>query len=166
MAWGYTRQRQIQIEEGTYVKAEYRPMKLTKANVYGTFGGSIFGSVCWILVIAFITKDWLTALSVLISAVVLFLGSTTKCLREPVKYWRIVIIDMMLIALLTFVVVNLRWEKWKELYRDGSFGFDYPLWVIDIILLVVFGALTGLFVFSAGKERQLIGEGTKGTEKR
>jgi RNA polymerase sigma factor (sigma-70 family) len=154
IVWGNARQRQIQIEEGTCVEAAFRPMKLTKPNVYGAFGGSIFGSVCWIFVIAFITKDWLTALSVLILALVLFLVSTTKCLREPVKYWRIVIIDMMLIALLTFVVVNLRWERWMEFYRDGSYGFYIPLWFINIILLAVFGALTGLFVFRARAERR------------
>ncbi|MHC4694157.1 MAG: RNA polymerase sigma factor [Planctomycetota bacterium] len=163
---GNARQRQIQIEEGTYIEPVFRPMKLTKPNVYGAFGGSIFGSVCWIFVIAFITKDWLTALSVLISVLVLFFVSTTKCLREPVKYWRIAIIDMLVIALLTFVVVNLRWERWKELYRDGSFGLDYPLWIINIILLAVFGALTGLFIFRARAERQFREIEPNGDERR
>ncbi|NIP28871.1 MAG: sigma-70 family RNA polymerase sigma factor [Phycisphaerae bacterium] len=166
IAWGNARQRQIQIEEGTYIEPVFRPMKLTKGNVYGAFGGSIFGSVCWIFVIAFITKDWLTALSVLISVLILFFVSTTKCLREPVKYWRIVIIDMVVIALLTFVVVNLRWERWKELYGDGSFGFDYPLWVINIILLAVFGALTSLFIFRARDKRRFRDIQPNGEEKR
>ena len=150
--WGNARQRRIQKEEGTYVESEFRPMKLTKANIYGAFGGSIFGSLCWLFVIAFLTKDWLIAFSVLILAVILFIISTKKCLHTPDQYWRIVIIDMISIALLTFVVVNLRWERWMEFYPDSSSGFDIPLWMINLMLLAVFGVLTGWLIFRARKE--------------
>ena len=154
LVWGNARQRQIQIEEGTYVKAEFRPMKLTKPNVYGAFGGSIFGSLCWLFVLAFLTKDWLIAFSVLIFAVILFAVSTKMCLRASDKYWRIVIIDMMSIALLTFVVVNLRWGVWKEFYRESPSGFDMPLWCMNLILLAVFVILLVLFIFRARTERR------------
>jgi RNA polymerase sigma factor (sigma-70 family) len=154
--WSNARQRQIQKEEGTYVKHVHGKMKLTKGNVYGAFGGSIFGSVCWIFVIAFITKDWLTALFVLIFSVILFAISTKKCLRAPVKYWRVVITDMMAIALLTLAVVNLRWGKWMEIYRDGSSSsFDMPLWSMNLILLGIFSILLGLLVLRIRKERGL-----------
>ncbi len=166
LVWGNARQRQIQIEEGTYVEAEFRPMKLTKGNIYGAFCGSIFGSLCWLIVIAYITKDWLTALSVLILAVVLFFFSTTKCLREPVKYWRIVIIDMMSIALLTLMVVNLRWERWMEFYRWSPSGFDIPLWVMNLLLLAIFAILLVIFIFRAGAERQFRGKQPNGDERR
>jgi len=154
--WSNARQRQIQKEEGTYVKHVHGKMKLTKGNVYGAFGGSIFGSVCWIFVIAFITKDWLTALFVLIFSVILLAISTKKCLRAPVKYWRVVITDMMAIALLTLAVVNLRWGKWMEIYRDGSSSsFDMPLWSMNLILLGIFSILLGLLVLRIRKERGL-----------
>jgi hypothetical protein len=164
IVWGNAKQKQIQIEEGTYVEAEFRPMKLTKGNVYGAFGGSIFGSIAWIFVISSITKDWLTALSILIFAVILFIISTKKCLQIPDKYWRIVITDMMSIALLTFLVVNLRWERWMEFYPNRSSGFDIPLWFINLILLAVFGILTGLLIFRARTERRLIKKEPKGSE--
>lgn len=166
IVWGNARQKQIQIEEGTYIEPVFRPMKLTKPNVYGAFGGCIFGSVCWIFPMSYIAKDWLTALSVLISAVILFLVSTTKCLREPVKYWRIVIIDMMLIALLTFVVVNLRWENWMEFYRGSPSGFDIPLWVMNLLLLVIFAILLVIFIFRARSERQFREKQPNGDERR
>jgi RNA polymerase sigma factor (sigma-70 family) len=158
------RQRQIQIEEGTYVKAERRPMKLTKANVYGTLGGSIFGSVCWIFVIASITKDWLTGLSVLIFAIILYAVSTKRCLKSSDKYWRIVITNMIKISLLTFVVINLRWGKWMEFYRESSSSFDMPLWGMNLILLAVFAILFVLFIFRARAERRLIKKEPKGSE--
>lgn len=160
--WSNARQRQIQVEEGTHVKAEFQPMKLTKGNVYGALGGSIFGSLCWIFALAFLTKDWFVAFSILIFAIILFAVSTKMCLRASDKYWRIVITDMIFIALITFVVVNLRWERWKEFYPDSSFGFDYPLWVINLILLAVFGILTGLLIFRARTERRSISGKPKG----
>ena len=162
IVWVNARQRQIQIEEGTYVKAEFRPMKLTKANVYGAFGGSIFGSVCWLFVTAFLTKDWLIALSVLIFAIILFAVSTKMCLLASDKYWRIVITDMTLLALFTFVFVNLRWGAWMEFYRDNPSGFDMPLWGINLVLLALFGPLTGLLIFRAKKVSNYRGEKLRG----
>jgi len=158
------RQRQIQIEEGTYIKAKRRPMKLTKANVYGAFGGGIFGSIAWIFPLSYIAKDWLIALSVLIFGIILFTVSTKMCLKASEKYWRIIITDMMSISLLTFVVVNLRWEKWMEFYRESPSGFDMPLWGINLILLAVFGVLTGLLIFRARTERRMIKKEPKGSE--
>jgi hypothetical protein len=117
--------------------------------------GSIFGSVCWIFVMSAITKDWLIALSVLIFAVVLFVISTKVCLRGQCKYWRIVITDMILIALLTFVAVNLRWGKWMEFYREDSSRFEMPLWGMNLIVLAIFGGLLGIFFLIARKESQL-----------
>ena len=154
MVWGNARQRQIQIEEGTYIKAEFLPMKLTKGNVYGALGGSIFGSLCWLFLLAYLTKDWFVAFSVLIFAIILFTVSTKMCLRASDNYWRIVITDMILIALATFVIVNLRWEKWKEFYRESPSGFDMPLWAMNLILLAVFSGLLGLFILRARRERQ------------
>jgi len=150
--WSNARQRQIQIEEGTYFKAEYRPMKLTKANVYGTFGGSIFGSIAWIFPMSYIAKDWLVAPAVLIFAILLFIISTKICLRAPGKYWRIIIIDMMSIALLTLAVVNLRWGRWMEFYRDGSSRFNMPLRGMNLILLTVFSALLVLLILIGRKK--------------
>lgn len=164
IVWGNARQRQIQIEEGTYIEAEFRPMKLTKANVYGAFGGSIFGSIAWIFPMSYIAKDWLIALSVLIFAVILFVISTKICLRAPDKYWRIVIIDMISIALLTFVVINLRWGRWREFCRDSSFSFDIPLWCMNLILLAVFVILLVLLVFRARKDKYWLEKHQKKTE--
>jgi RNA polymerase sigma factor (sigma-70 family) len=166
IVWGNTKQKQIQIEEGTYVEAEFRPMKLTKGNVYGAFGGSIFGSVCWIFVIASITKDWLTALSILMFAVMLFIISTKKCLQTPDKYWRIVITDMMSIALLTFLVVNLRWERWMEFYPNRSSGFDIPLWVMNLLLLAIFAILLVIFILRSRAERQFREKQPNGDKRR
>ena len=152
IVWGNARQRQIQIEEGTYVKTEYRPMRLTKANVYGAFGGGIFGSIAWIFPMSYITKDWLVAPAVLIFAILLFIISTKICLRAQGNYQRIVIIDMMSISLLTLAVVNLRWERWMEFYRDSPSPYNMPLWSINSIILIIFSVLLVLLILSIRKK--------------
>jgi uncharacterized membrane protein YidH (DUF202 family) len=58
----------------------------------------------------------------------------------------------MSIALLTLVVVNLRWERWMEFYRGSPSGFDMPLWAMNLILLVVFSALLALLILIARKK--------------
>jgi len=165
IVWGNARQRQIQIEEGTYVKTEFRPMKLSKPNVYGAFGGSIFGSLAWIFPMSYITKDWLIAFSVLIFAIMLFVVSTKMCLRSSDKYWRVVIIDMMLIALVTFVVINFRWESWREFCRESTFSLDIPLWGMNLVVLAVFVILLVILVFRARTERQFREKQPNGDER-
>jgi hypothetical protein len=105
---------------------------------------------------SYIAKDWLVAPAVLIFAIILFLVSTKKCLREPGKYWSIVITDMTAIALLTFLVVNLRWEKWMEFYLEDSSHFEIPLWAMNLIVLTIFGGLLGLFVVISRKQKRLM----------
>jgi RNA polymerase sigma factor (sigma-70 family) len=157
--WVNRRQRQIQKEDGTYIKPEYQPRNMSKANVYGAFGGSIFGPVCWIFVVAAITKDWLIALSVLIFVVILFVVSTKICLREPGKFWRIVITDMMAIALLALVVVNLRWEKWMAYFRESSgHNLRYArisLWLVNVAIGAVLLGLMLIFLVSDLRRRRL-----------
>jgi RNA polymerase sigma factor (sigma-70 family) len=150
--WSNARQRQIQIEEGTYVRQVHRPRKLTKANVYAAFGGGIFGSIAWIFPMSYTAKDWLVPPAVLIFAILLFIISTKICLRAQGKYQRIIIIDMMSIALLTLAVVNLRWERWMEFYRDSSSPYNMPLWSINSIILIVFSGLLVLLTLSSRKK--------------
>ena len=42
---------------------------------------------------------------------------------------------------------------WMEFYRERSYGFDMPLWGINLVLLAVFGVLIGLTIFSTRKEK-------------
>jgi hypothetical protein len=56
--WCKRREKQIQIEDGTYVKPEWRTLKMTKGQIYGAFGGSIFGSLVWLFRITVAADDW------------------------------------------------------------------------------------------------------------
>ncbi len=58
MLWCKRREKQIQIEDGTYVKPEWRTLKMTKGQIYGAFGGSISGSLVWLFRITVAADDW------------------------------------------------------------------------------------------------------------
>jgi RNA polymerase sigma factor (sigma-70 family) len=164
IVWANRRQRRIQIEDGTYVKPEYHPDKMPKAAIYGALGGSIFGSMCWLIVMSSITKDRLTALSALIFAILLFSISARMCLHAPTKFWRIIIADLIGIMLFNLAVVNLRWEKWMQFYlKSSSYNHlsDISLWGINFLLVVVFVGLLALFVHMSRKQKQLMKEQQK-----
>jgi len=155
--WGNRQQRQIQIEDGTYVTPEYQPVKMSRANIYGSFGGSILGALCWIFALSVITRDSLVASAVLLFAVGLFIPSAKKCLRSPNKYWQIAIADMMCIAAFTLLILNLRWERWIEFYRhsSGRNFIDIPLWCVNLAIIAVFSGLLAMFVLRYKEQKQL-----------
>jgi RNA polymerase sigma factor (sigma-70 family) len=158
--WANRRQRQIQKEQGTYVVPQYQSVKMSKANIYGAFGGSIFGGICWVIPISIITKDWLTAVVVLAIAGAIFIISAKKALRNREKYWRILIWDIIVLCALNLAVVNLRWNQWMPLYRQSpSYNRlgDIPLWGVNLMFIGVFGGLLLMF-FLRGRKQQSMRE--------
>ena len=156
--WANRRQRQIQKEQGTYVVPQYQPTKMSKANIYGTFGGSIFGSVCWIIPISFVAKDWLTAVVVVAIASLILIISAEKALHNQERYWRILIWDIIMLCALNLAVVNLRWNQWMPLYRQSSSYnqlVDMPLWGVNLMFIAVFGGLLLMFFFRDRKQQAM-----------
>jgi hypothetical protein len=161
--WVNRRQRQIQIEDGTYVKPEYHPRKMSRGTIYGSFAGSIFGSLCWMFGLSIITKDPLVAVAVPLFAVILFSVSARKCVCAPSKYWQIAITDMMCVGLFTLLIVNLRWARWVQCYhldhgQRRDWFFDMPLWAVNLAIAVLFAGLLILFVLRSQKEKRLAQE--------
>ncbi|MHC4791341.1 MAG: RNA polymerase sigma factor [Planctomycetota bacterium] len=156
--WANRRQQQIQKEDGTYVKPQYHPAKMSKANIYAAVGGSIFGAVCWIMPISFITRDWLVAAVVVIVASLIFVISTKKCLHNQKSHWRILIWDVIGLCVLNLVVVNVRWNQWMELYRQSSYynpTKDISLWAINLMIGAIFSGLLVMFVLLDLRQRKM-----------
>ncbi len=147
--WTNRRQRQIQREEGTFVKPDYRPVEPSKGNIYGSFGGSIFGAVAWVIPVWLITGDWLSALVVAIVAITIFGISVRVCIADPKRYWRVVMLDVIGLLLLNLVVINLGWNRWTPHFAESTFAARtalIPLWMVNVALVAVFGGL--LIIFS------------------
>ncbi len=156
--WSNARQRQIQKEEGTYLEPQYHPAEMSKANVYGAFGGSVFGSVCWIIPMSLMTRDWLAAVAVVAAAGLIFIISTKKALHKQERYWRILIWDMIALCVLNLAAVNARWSQWIPVYRQSSSydrRVDMPLWGVNLIFVAVFGGLLLMCLLKDGRQRTI-----------
>jgi hypothetical protein len=140
---------------------------MSKGNIYGSLGGSIFGSMCWMFGLSIITKDLPAAVAVLLFAVILFAVSARRCVRAPSEYWQIAITDMMCVGLFTLLIVNLRWARWVQRYhldhgQRRDWFFDMPLWGVNLAIAALFIGLLAIFVVQYRKQRQLAQEELKG----
>ncbi len=117
--WINFRVKKIQMEDGTYIDpATWKKMayqnfgKMSKGSIYGSFAGSIFGSVSWMLPNSIIAHDWVTGIMVILVSVIIYLASVKYCIRRPERYLKILIWAMFYVYLLTITVIFLRWESW------------------------------------------------------
>jgi RNA polymerase sigma factor (sigma-70 family) len=150
------RVKQIQIEEGTYVKPELRALNITTGQIYGAFGGSIIASLLWLIRVSLVTKDSIVLWLVLATGVFLFCLGTMMCLRVRQFGFQIASGVMVAIGLLHLVVVNLRWDKWVAIlkYRDITLRLVNFLLVAGVILLVMVALMHVLWLQNRKKQSQ------------
>jgi len=154
--WADRRQRQIRIEDGTYVERKVQPVTISKPAVYASLGGAVFGSVAWLFVMAVVAKDWIAALAVLAVAGGIFAIGTKACIRAPENYYRIAMRICLGLAVLNLVVVNLRWDMWMVFYRESlryEYWNDVPLWAINLLIVGVFVFVFDLFFLRDRQQR-------------
>lgn len=139
------RQRQIQVEDGTHVDprsvAPSDPGETPPRAVYASFAGGVFGSLCWMPIMAFIARDHLVGLATIAFALVLYAASVRAALRAPREFFRIAIAETAAVAAWTVAVVNWRWEPWMDAYRRTSLYdpmADLPLWAMNLLLAALF----------------------------
>jgi len=123
--WSTRKEKQIQIEEGTYLKPELQILKLTDGQIYGAFGGAIVGSLLWLIRVSSATKDWTVLWLVLAGGILIFSVATKLCLKARQQGFRIAIGVFIAIGLLHLLTVNLRWDRWMAVlkYRHISLGW-------------------------------------------
>jgi RNA polymerase sigma factor (sigma-70 family) len=149
------RQRQIQMEEGTYPPPPGPPPRFTAGSIYGGFAGGIFGSISWFLLMAGIAHDWLVFALSLAGAMLTFLVTAHIAYRygrRDLGAW----LALAGIAVLTFTAVDLRWDVWLPLYRQSRYydpGRDIPLKVLNVIMIAAFAG-TALVLWVALRRRR------------
>jgi hypothetical protein len=116
------------------------PTPLSKGAIYGAFAGGIFGGVAWILPTSFMAKDWPAAAITLAAAALIFLASTTLCLRDQGNRWRILVWALIALCALNLAVVNIRWNLWKQALKQTP-GFTPPTslsrWTINLAIAAI-----------------------------
>lgn len=140
--WCKRRGKQIQIEDGTYIKPEWNTLKMTKGQIYGAFGGSIFGSLAWLFRITIAADDWLTFWVVSAAGILTFLIATKLCSRNPLYGFRIASGVFICVGLLNLLVVNLRWNRLASALKDHKVTLAQINWsIIGVVAVLVMAAL-------------------------
>ncbi len=119
------------------------PSKLT---IYGSLGGAIFGSLCWLAVMTIVCKDWPALVLVTIAALALFIWATRSILSGKMHYWPVAKWSLAGIVAINLAMVNLRWNHWLEIYRQSQWydpNNDLSLRAVNLIILMI-GALLWL----------------------
>jgi len=156
IVWGNSRQRQIQIQDGTYVQRTSAPTAIVSAPsrgaICGSLGGSIVGGTLWMAILAGHTHDWLSLGVVVLAAAGTFIAGTMVCLRRLDKCFAIAAASTAVIGVLAVILMNLRWENW--------FGHDlqFESWSargMSVVIVLLYSALALLLL-----SRQQLG--TKG----
>ena len=135
-----------------------RMLERSKGQIYGVFGGGIFGSLLWLQGTTARARDWAAWWIVLSCGVLLFLLATKLCIRAKQYYERILMVTFAAIALLHLLVVNLRWEKWMAYFVESGRYLRYTrisLWQVNLAIAVVTSALLLVFLFGELKQRKL-----------
>jgi RNA polymerase sigma factor (sigma-70 family) len=134
---------------------------LSKGAIYGAFAGGIFGGVAWILPTSFMAKDWPAAAIVLAAAGLIFVVSTTLCLRDQSKRWRILVWAMIVLCALNLAVVNIRWNVWKQALKQVP-GFTPPTslsrWTINLAIAAITAALLLISLHLNSRQRKQTAE--------
>lgn len=133
------------------------PTPLSKGAIYGAFAGGIFGGVAWILPTSFMARDWPAAAIVFAAASLIFVASTTLCLRDQGKRWRILVWAMIALCALNLAVVNIRWNVWKQALKQAP-GFTPPTslsrWTINLAIAAIAAVLLLISLHLNSRDRK------------
>ena len=154
--WSNARQRRIQIEDGTCRPREYTPGRMTRPGIYASFGGGIFGGTAWLLIMAWLVKDWVAFSAILGCDILVFLAVAEVCVRDPQRYWSLAVLMVGALMAVTLTAVNLRWTAWMDAYRQSTAydpRNDVGLTTINLVLLGVFVALFAAFATRYVRDR-------------
>ncbi|OHB66849.1 MAG: hypothetical protein A2Y76_01225 [Planctomycetes bacterium RBG_13_60_9] len=146
--WGNAHQRRIQIQDGTYRPPEPSPARITRSGLHASFGGGIFGGTLWLLILAWLVKDWVSFSAILACDILVFLAATEICVRNPQRYWSVAVLMVCALMAVTLTAVNLRWTAWMDAYRQSAAynpANDVSLLTMNLVILGAFVALLAVF---------------------
>jgi RNA polymerase sigma factor (sigma-70 family) len=139
------RQREIQMEDGTYVDPRSLPLPDPAATppsaVYGSLAGAVFGPLCWIPIMATIARDYALGVATIAFALVVYMTAVRAALRSPRQFFRVEIAATAAVAAWTVALVNWKWEAWMVAYRQTWVYeplSDLPLWAMNVLLAAVY----------------------------
>jgi RNA polymerase sigma factor (sigma-70 family) len=114
---GNRRQREIQIEDGTFgfVPQPRIPTRRQELwTVFGSLGGGTVGSLAWIVVQGIQMKQWVTSVIAVLFGVALVLVGGFTWLRDPNRRVPVLLTTVGLLGVFIVVVGALHWGDWTK----------------------------------------------------
>ena len=147
IGWVNRRQTQIQKEDGTYVEPIAvigdQPGELNRRDVYGSFGGGIFGGSAWLYILAYNAGDW-SGLSATVGLTALVcLLSVWASLRNPEKLFAILMTAFGSLAAFTLFMLNWKWHPWLGNRIPHEAANHYVRLGTNFLLVVIYA---GIFI--------------------
>ncbi len=142
--WVRTRQKQIQVSDGTYPSSESEPARVTSSVVRGIFAGCILGATIWLLLLAWLTKNLASVGGILAFDVLVFVMASAVVPRDPKRYWSAVTLTVCTLVAMMLVIVHFRWTAWMTAYQEPtvhSLKNDVSVWSVNLIAVSLYAAL-------------------------
>jgi RNA polymerase sigma factor (sigma-70 family) len=135
ISWSSGRQQRIQIEDGTYRPPEPPPQGAAQSGPRQSFVGPIFGPLIWVLIVAAVTGDWITAVVVLaLGFAVLFITRRVSAAR-PERPFLALLVALLGVGTIDLGVVCLRWRAWQQVARFNEIGGVVPFWMVALAIV-------------------------------
>ncbi len=121
IVWGNRRQRQIRVEDGTLEEPQRVPATFSRAAVFGSFGGGIFGPVAWIVPVSAEAGKWWIGAAAVAAAGVVFWLSVRACTRVRRISLKVTAWAIAAVGAIDLAAFNLFWEDviWRQLAEQG-----------------------------------------------
>ncbi len=147
ISWGNAHQQRIQIEDGTYRPPEPPPACAARLGTRQSFVGKIFGPLIWVLIVAAVTGDWITAVvAFALGFVVLFITRRVSAAR-PERPFLALLVALLGVGAIDLGVVCLRWRAWQQVALFNELGGVVPFWIVALIIVgFVAAGATGAIV--------------------
>lgn len=135
---GNRRQRQIQIEDGTWPPPAAAPLapEARARNIRGSLAGGVFGSLLWLWIMAGIARDWTSLAALAAATLLLYELSCRAALREPEAYLTVARRTLVWLGALGLAAIVLRWDAWLLAYRASRLydaTSDRPGWQVALL---------------------------------
>ncbi|MGV3774213.1 MAG: RNA polymerase sigma factor [Verrucomicrobiales bacterium] len=154
------RQRQIQMEQGTFVPMEMMgrssSKKMTEGQIYGSLFGTVGGGLCWLVMRAFQTGEWMLVGQVAAIGALLFLAGVQFMKRYPKHANRVMFGIIGAVLAVTLIIINSHPDIFWMNY-PGKWGSLGAL-VINGFIILLFGLISLSIWLNLHREAKLASE--------
>jgi RNA polymerase sigma factor (sigma-70 family) len=124
--------------------APTREVGASPVTIWSSLAGGVIGGTLWMYPMCWFAGDWLAALAILALSTTILVVSARAAIRRPERYFRIAFHETIATGSLVLAAVSSCYERWMVEYRASRWydpSGDWPLWVVELAIVGLFGWL-------------------------